>query len=115
MKIQKFTQGQLLDMPLALQSTVVMEEKGVSARRSQALTMEGRGHARFGVWEASVGTFNREVELGEIMHILIGSAVFTDDSGHAVEMNPGDTLVFAPNTRGTWVVKEPIRKLYVLV
>lgn len=114
MKIQKFSNAQLLSM--------VLEKKGGTTaapteaiRSSRTLAMPGREQAQFGVWEASVGTFTRDVVAGEIMAILSGEAVFVAESGERWEMAAGDTLVFPPNTRGKWEIKAPTRKLYVLL
>lgn len=115
MNIQKFTHQQLLDMPLDRPLGEALQNEDACERRSQGLAMAGRDQAQFGIWEASVGTFQREIDGGEIMCILSGHAVFTDESGHSVEMHGGDTLVLAPHTKGTWVIKERLRKLYVIV
>lgn len=76
--------------------------------------MPNREDAKFGIWEASVGSFVREVVAGELMFILSGSATFVAENGESIEMSEGDTFVFPPNTRGVWNVLSDLRKLYVL-
>jgi len=68
-----------------------------------------------GVWECSPGRFRRDVEDGEVMHILAGGGTFTPDGGEAMGFVAGDTLFFPPLTVGTWEIRETVRKLYVLV
>lgn len=84
-------------------------------RSAQALTLPGRESAQFGIWEASVGSFRRDVVAGEIMTILSGAAIFSADDGRRFEMAAGDTLVFPPHTTGIWEIQATLRKLYVLV
>lgn len=114
MTIQKFSNGQLLSIQLEKRSGPIAGP-AEAVRSSRTLTMPGREQAQFGVWEASVGTFTRDVVAGEIMAILSGEAAFISESGERWEMEAGDTLVFPPNTRGKWEIMAPMRKLYVLL
>lgn len=114
MTIQKFSNGQLLSMPLEAKAGVAAAPSE-AVRSSRTLAMPGCEQARFGVWEASAGTFTRDVVAGEIMTILSGEAAFTTEGGERWEMTAGDTLVFPPDTRGKWEIMAPVRKLYVLL
>lgn len=113
MKIQKFTAAQLLSMELPKKGDLPSATEAV--RSSAVLTMPGKEDSQFGIWEATEGTFTREVVAGEIMLILSGQAVFISDSGERWEMSAGDTLVFPPNSRGNWEILKATRKLYVLL
>lgn len=115
MKIQKFSNAQLLSMALEKKVGMASESVEEAVRSSRAMMMPGREKAQFGVWEASVGTFTRDVVAGEIMTILSGAAAFISDNGERWEMTAGDTLVFPPDTRGKWEISAPMRKLYVLL
>lgn len=68
----------------------------------------------WGIWEASPGTFVREVQAAEYMHILAGECTFTPESGTEMAISAGDCLFFPPNTRGVWRIIAPLRKVYAL-
>lgn len=73
------------------------------------------GDLRAGVWACSAGSFRRQVESGEVMHILAGAGSFATDDGVQYDFQAGDTLYFPPNTHGVWRICEAIRKVYVMV
>ena len=116
MTIQKFSKSTLLLLPLEAKATPQQTgDQAAPLRQSKGLAMPGRENAQIGVWEALPGTFTRDVVAGEIMHIMSGTCTFTSEDGERMEIAEGDTLVFSPNTRGTWDIKTPLRKLYVLL
>jgi uncharacterized cupin superfamily protein len=110
MSIQKFSTPSMLSMALN-----PLEPVGDIQRRSHDLTMPGREGADMGVWESEPGTLDRTVKEGEIMHILSGEATFTSSEGEHIDIFPGDTLIFSPNTLGRWVIQKTLRKFYVLL
>ncbi|MDZ3991095.1 cupin domain-containing protein [Pseudomonas sp. Teo4] len=67
-----------------------------------------------GIWECTPGTFRREVMQAEYSYIISGEGSFTPDQGEALEFRAGDTLCFPPNSEGTWVVRQTLRKSYVI-
>lgn len=113
MTIQKFSNKELLSFPL--EQNGIDTPSGQSVRQSKRIAITGCEADHFGVWEASPGTFTREVLEGEIMYILSGSATFQSAEGEVIDIAQGDTLVFSPNTRGEWRIHESLRKLYVLL
>jgi len=68
-----------------------------------------------GIWECSPGKFRRQIEAGEVMHILSGECSFTPDGGEPIEIRAGDTLFLSPNTVGVWDIRSTVRKVYVLL
>ncbi|MEK6421438.1 MAG: cupin domain-containing protein [Burkholderia gladioli] len=68
-----------------------------------------------GVWSCSEGSFQRQVESGEVMHILAGAGSFTTREGKRYDFKAGDTLYFPPNTHGAWQIDAAVRKVYVMV
>lgn len=68
-----------------------------------------------GLWECTPGKFQRLIEQGEVMHILTGRGCFTSETGESIQFRQGDSLFFAPMTRGVWHIEETVRKLYVLL
>jgi len=68
-----------------------------------------------GVWECTPGTFRRDVSKVEVMHFLAGKCTFTPNGEKTISIHAGDTLFMPPNTQGTWVVEETVRKVFVTI
>lgn len=83
--------------------------------RGRKIVVPGKEEVNTGIWECKPGQFRREIEAGEMMHILTGECIFTPDHGDVIHMVAGDTLYFAPNTTGIWDIKSTVRKVYVLL
>ena len=66
-----------------------------------------------GVWECTPGVWKRQVLLAELCHFISGHAYFTPEVGEALEIRAGDAVFFPADSRGTWDVRETIRKTYV--
>lgn len=113
MTIQKLSRDHLLK--IALLSGDKTPSLQDPARISHEIAIPGAEGAQFGVWESAPGTFERDVEGGEVMHILAGAATFTSREGESIQMQPGDTIAFSPHTHGTWVVTQALRKVYVIL
>ena len=79
------------------------------------ISIAGRQGTDTGVWECSPGKFRRQIEAGEVMHILAGRCTFTPDEGPPIDIEAGDTLFLSPNTMGVWDIQETVRKVYVLI
>jgi uncharacterized cupin superfamily protein len=110
MSVQKFSTPSILSMALSPLATA----DGIP-RAAHELTMPGREGADLGIWESEPCSLERTVKEGEIMHILAGEATFTSSEGEHIDIGPGDTLVFSPNTLGRWVITKTLRKFYVLL
>ncbi|WP_343550368.1 cupin domain-containing protein [Pantoea sp.] len=114
MKVQKIAQ------PAAIAS---MESwgnvEGLPGTGSIALSgiqkiIPGKEDIDCGIFECGEGSYRRSVKQAEIMHILNGNGAFTPDGEETVAFQPGDSLFFAANTEGTWVIENTMRKLYVI-
>jgi hypothetical protein len=69
-----------------------------------------------GIWECEPGEFTAvRDDCTEICQILSGSGTVRGDDGVSAELVPGSLLVLPLGWRGTWVVRETIRKTYVLI
>jgi uncharacterized protein len=70
---------------------------------------------RSGVWECTPGVFesarNGDTEL---MHFIAGEGTITTDDGTVHEIHPGVTLVAPDGWRGTWHIRETVRKVYTI-
>lgn len=67
-----------------------------------------------GIFECGPGTYRRKVKEAEVMHFLAGKASFTPDGEETIDIAAGDTMFFAANTEGLWVIEETMRKVYVI-
>ncbi|GAA2534737.1 cupin domain-containing protein [Winogradskya humida] len=68
-----------------------------------------------GIWESDPGTSRWEFRArGEIIHVLAGRMVVTEDGGEPVEVTAGSTAYFPIGWLGQWTVTERLRKVYVV-
>lgn len=79
------------------------------------ITVPGAGASRSGIWECGVGSFKRQLESAEVMHILSGECTFTEDEQEPLQIGAGDTVFFGAGTHGVWNVTAPLRKVYVIL
>lgn len=77
-------------------------------------TTEG-GRLSAGCWEAEVGSWRVTYDEWEFCHILGGRAILTEDGGAAVAVGSGDSFVIAPGFTGSWDVREPVTKHFVIL
>lgn len=82
---------------------------------SLRVALEGAGDCRAGLWECTVGSYERQVPEAEVMQILAGSSIFTPVNGEPIRIRAGDTLFFPANTFGTWEIIEPMRKVFTIL
>ena len=82
--------------------------------RASKLVVPGAEATSAGIWECTPGQFRRQVQEGEIMHILAGSGTFPPGGQPPLQFRAGDTLAMPPNTQGVWHIHTAVRKLYVL-
>ena len=77
-------------------------------------TAEG-GRLSAGYWEAEVGSWRVAYHEWEFCHIIAGFAVLNEDCGASVDVGPGDSFVIAPGFIGSWDVREPVTKHFVIL
>jgi uncharacterized protein len=106
--------AQSTDLKLDGPSARSLSDPPVSIQ-SLKVALEGAGENRCGLWEASVGRFERHLPGAEIMHILTGECTFTPTGGTPQHIRAGDSLFFPANTNGVWDITSPLRKLYVVI
>jgi uncharacterized cupin superfamily protein len=66
-----------------------------------------------GIWECTPGTWTRVIMDAEISSFVAGHALFHPDDGDSIDIRPGDTVYWDNNSKGTWEVKETVRKAYL--
>ncbi|MBN9630024.1 MAG: cupin domain-containing protein [Actinobacteria bacterium] len=66
-----------------------------------------------GIWEMAPGTAT-DVEADELFVVIAGRAVvdFTE-TGHRLELAPGDVVRLSAGDRTVWTVSETLRKVYL--
>ncbi len=70
---------------------------------------------RSGIWECTPGRFEsmREGDT-ELMHFVAGEGTITSADGTVHEIRPGVVLVAPNGWRGTWDIRETVRKVYTI-
>lgn len=68
--------------------------------------------AAAGVWEHPVGT-STDVEQDEIFVVLSGSGHVELPDGSRLDLRPGTVGFLAAGTATTWIVDEPLRKVWI--
>ena len=66
-----------------------------------------------GVWEHSVGTSTDSFD-DEIFVVIEGRGTVTDQHGNVIELAPGVVGVLHPDDVTTWVITEPLRKVWIV-
>ena len=73
---------------------------------------EPAAFARFGVWEHPVGT-STDVEQDEVFVVLSGSGRVILADGSELVLAPGTVGVLDAGSPTTWVIDEPLRKVWL--
>ena len=66
-----------------------------------------------GVWEHSAGTSTDSFD-DEIFVVIEGRGTVTDQHGRTIELAPGVVGVLHPDDETTWVITEPLRKVWIV-
>ncbi|MBU8867787.1 cupin domain-containing protein [Paenarthrobacter aromaticivorans] len=68
-----------------------------------------------GFWKAEVGRSHWTFEdYNEVIYVLAGRLVVTQEGGESVRLGPGDVAVFPVGWKGEWDVQEELKKFYVV-
>ncbi len=67
-----------------------------------------------GFWQASAGRSYWKFDYTEVIFVLEGRLIVTEDDGEAVELGPGDTAVFPTGWQGEWNIVDEMKKFYVV-
>jgi uncharacterized cupin superfamily protein len=103
--------------PNTLELTVRGQHKGTRSGAPVESThaLHGDACGRSGVWECTPGSFD-SVRIGdtELMYFLAGAGTITTADGTVHEIRPGVVLVAPNGWRGTWDIRETVRKVYTI-
>ena len=106
-------EGSPLTLPLESRGPRTPALAGTPVESVQVLHRDAGG--RSGVWECTPGRFE-SARIGdtELMYFLAGSATITSADGTVYDIHPGVTLVAPDGWRGTWDIRETVRKVYTI-
>ena len=89
---------------------------GDPQERGRSLYADQTGQLDAGVWECAPNKhFLEAAPYDEFVYLLEGRIDVTDDAGKVETFTAGDSFVMPRGCRCTWDVKEPVRKLYVVL
>ncbi len=112
-KPSELFEGELDEAPLGPPLAEVLGDE-VATRIAVPFTSDD-ARILSGVWEAEPGLSRWEfTERGEVIYVLEGRMVVTEDDGEAVTLEAGSAAVFPIGWRGTWEIQERIRKFFVI-
>ena len=70
---------------------------------------------RIGIWDSTpYARHGRPHKLHELMHLLEGSVTLQDDAGHAITVNPGDSVFVPKGAPCAWTSTVYVRKVYAV-
>ena len=98
--------------------TVVGPKAGATAGDPVESTLElsDDGRVQTGIWECSPGAFpSARGGYSEVMTFVAGDATITDEDGTEHPIGAGTTIVLNDGWRGSWTIRETVRKVYVIV
>ena len=88
--------------------------EGVSHTSGVLLHKGPEGRSECGIWVCTPGTWRCEVTRDEFCHFLEGRCTYTHESGEVIEIEPDTAAFFEEGWKGTCVVHETVRKVYMI-
>jgi uncharacterized cupin superfamily protein len=80
------------------------------------LELSDDGRVSTGIWECTPGSFPSARDgYSEVMTFVAGDATITDEDGTEHAIGAGTTIVLDDGWRGSWTIRETVRKVYVIV
>lgn len=105
------------NVPTVLLTPVGPKAGATNGEPFESLLEISKDHrAQTGVWECTPGSFPSARDgYSEFMYFLAGDATITDEDGTPHEIGPGVAILLNDGWRGTWEIRETVRKVYVIV
>ncbi len=89
---------------------------GKPNERGRSLYADQTGQLDAGVWECEPNTHEiAAAPYDEFVYLLEGRIDVIDDEGNTESYRAGDSFMMPRGCKCTWDVKEPVRKLYVVL
>lgn len=84
--------------------------------RGRSLYADQTGQLDAGVWECEPNVHEIEAApYDEFVYLIEGRIDVTDDEGNTESFRAGDSFMMPRGCKCTWDVREPVRKLYVVL
>jgi uncharacterized cupin superfamily protein len=87
---------------------------GNPEHRAANFFSDATGRMFAGIWESTPGCWRVSYTESEFCHITAGEVVIESVDGSRWSFNAGASFVIPAGFRGSWRVKSPLRKLYVI-
>lgn len=87
--------------------------EGAPQARAKRLATSPDGTAAIIAWSCSPGRFHWYYAVDEILHLISGEVVVTDENGECRRLGPGDMAYFPAGSRSVWHVKQEVKKLAI--
>jgi uncharacterized cupin superfamily protein len=78
------------------------------------LLAERPGGLATGLWSCTAERFRWHYTSDEVIHVIEGEAVITDQNGTVFSVSTGDIIHFAYGTSAVWEVSERVKKVWVI-
>ena len=88
--------------------------EGTPEQKARNYFSDVTGQFFAGIWESTPGKWRVRYTETEFCHITRGSVYIEDGVGRGYTFKAGDSFVIPSGFSGTWYVKEPTAKLYVI-
>lgn len=86
---------------------------GAPAARNADLSQSRTQHSSTIVWDCTAGTFDWHYDTDEVVHILEGGVLISQDGGPVRRVGPGEVVIFPAGSTARWTVETYVRKLAV--
>jgi uncharacterized cupin superfamily protein len=87
--------------------------EGRPEARAKRLATSPDGAAAIIAWSCSPGRFRWHYAVDEILHLISGEVVVTDEKGESRRLGPGDMAYFPAGSRSVWHVIQEVKKLAI--
>lgn len=90
------------------------KEKGNPEGTGMVLVESEETGLAAGHWRCTPGQYHWHYDDDEIVCILEGEVIVTDEQGRSVTLHEGDMAFFPRGSRPTWNITKPLRKIFFL-
>ena len=87
--------------------------EGTPVAKSKRLGTSADGTSSVMAWSCTPGRFTWRYAVDEVLHIIAGEIVVTDENGQSRRLGPGDMVFFPAGSVSDWHVIKDVRKLAV--
>jgi uncharacterized protein len=87
--------------------------EGAPQARAREIARSQDGAMSVIAWSCSKGRFRWQYQSDEMLHLLSGDVILTDEAGAERRVGPGDTVFCPAGSTFTWNVVEDVRKVAV--